>query len=164
MADDPPPQPLHPGSNVYVEQHREPFPNITLYDSGGQPHSLTTFSGSLILLHVWATWCAPCVEEMPQLQALQARYPERLRVLAISEDRAGFGAIEPFIEEYDLHGLSHYWDKGGIEFRKLRIKGLPMSFLIDANGQLIATIQGPADWLAADMAGLIMKHSTPDSP
>jgi thiol-disulfide isomerase/thioredoxin len=158
-ADAPEPQPLKHGSNIYVEQEVNTFPDLHLYDASGERHRLSDHRGQLVLLNVWATWCAPCIEEMPQLVQLQERFPERLRVIALSEDRKGFDTITPFVQQHGLGALTHYQDKGGREFRKLRIRGLPISFLIDARGRLIATIQGVTNWQGDAMTGLIEQYS-----
>ena len=153
----PPPKPLREGLRVYVEQVREPFPDIGLKDAVGKEQHLSNSKGTLRLVNFWATWCTPCVEELPQLQALQQKYPDQLRVLAVNEDGKGFEAITPFVKEHALGGLSHYHDRDQLEYTKLQMQGLPMSFLVDAKGNLVATIEGKIDWLGPDMAELIKK-------
>jgi hypothetical protein len=75
--------------------------------------------------------------------------------MTINQDKAGFDTITPFVKKHDLNGITHYWDKYNIEYTKLRMQGLPMSFLLDVQGNLIATIEGRVDWLGKDVAGLI---------
>jgi thiol-disulfide isomerase/thioredoxin len=149
-----PPLPLREGSPVYVEQEPYMFPDIRMFDATGQKTTLSQSNGKVRLINFWATWCAPCVHELPVLQALQERYPDTLQVIALNEDKDGFDTITPFVEKHGLQKLTHYWDRYGVEFGKLRMQGLPMSFLIDTEGRLIATIQGETDWLGDDMAGL----------
>ncbi len=155
----PPPKPLREGLRVYVEQVREPFPGIGFYDAAGKQIHLADSNGTMRLVNFWATWCTPCVEELPLLQTLQQKYPGQLRVITVNEDAKGFEAITPFIKEHALGGLSHYHDKDQLEYTKLQMQGLPMSFLIDAKGNLVATIEGKIDWLGEDMAGLIGKST-----
>ena len=151
----PPPKPLREGVRIYVEQVREPFADIGFHDASGDESHLAQSNGTLRLVNFWATWCAPCVEELPQLQKLQQKYASKLTVIAVNEDAKGFDAITPFVKEHALEGLVHFHDKNQIEYRRLQMQGLPMSFLIDAKGGLIATIEGKIDWLGADMEGLI---------
>lgn len=153
----PPPKPLREGLRIYVEQVRELFPDIRFYDVSGVQSRLSQSKGALLLVNFWATWCAPCVEELPQLQMLQERYAGKLRVIAINEDTKGFEVITPFVKQHALEGLAHFHDKDQIEYTKLQMKGLPMSFLIDEKGNLIATIMGKIDWLGSDMEGLLRK-------
>ncbi len=153
------PLPLKEGSRIYVEQTEKIFPDIGFTDENGAQHKLSDFQGKTVLLNFWATWCAPCIRELPQLNTLQDQERDRLHVINISEDRNGFEKITPFFETNNLPHLTPYWDKNGLEFRKLRMRGLPMSFLIDAQGQLIATIQGEIEWLGEDVASLLTKHA-----
>jgi thiol-disulfide isomerase/thioredoxin len=155
----PPPKPLKEGLRVYVEQVRAPFPNIGFYDAMGKKVRLNTSNGTLRLVNFWASWCTPCIEELPALQTLQQKYPTTLRVLTVNEDIKGFDVITPFIKEHHLEGMQHYHDKDQVEYTKLQMQGLPMSFLIDKDGSLIATIEGKIDWLGADMAGLLKRSS-----
>lgn len=151
------PLPLHEGSPIFVEQERRPFPDIRFYDAHGMQFRLSDYRGKMVLLNFWATWCAPCIRELPLLDELQAQHKDKLSVIAISEDRAGFGAITNFLEKRPVEHLAVFHDKNTLEFRKLQMRGLPMSFLIDAEGKLIATVQGEIDWLSEDIEGLLKK-------
>jgi thiol-disulfide isomerase/thioredoxin len=150
-----PPVPLREGSPIYMEQTIETFPDIVFYDAEGRAHTLSDFNGTPRIVNFWATWCAPCVREMPHLRALATKYGNQLNIILINEDRAGFEAIAPFMQQHELSPLTSYHDKGNKEFRKLLMKGLPMSFLLDADGKHIATIQGEVDWLSDDIATLL---------
>lgn len=149
------PQPLHNGSPIYIEQKVESFPDITFYDEHGVQHRLSDYNGTPRIVNFWATWCTPCIREMPHLQALQRIYGEQLKILLINEDRKGFEAITPFMKQRHLESLMSFHDKKNLEFRKLAMKGLPMSFLLDAQGHLIATIHGEVDWLSDDIKRLL---------
>ncbi len=150
-----PPEPLRDGSPIYVEQMIEPFPDIAFYDAEGNKHQLSDFNGTPRIVNFWATWCTPCIREMPHFQALQRKFGEKLKIFLINEDRNGFDAITPFVAEHKLEDLASFHDKKNLEFRKLMMKGLPMSFLLDAEGNLIATVQGEVDWLSEDIKRLM---------
>jgi thiol-disulfide isomerase/thioredoxin len=151
----PPPKPLREGVRIYVEQIRAPFPDIRMVDAEGKQHTLSESRGTLRLINFWATWCPPCVEEMPSLQALQQRYTKQLHIITLNEDRKAFDVITPFVQKHLLTSLTHYWDKNNLEYRKLQMQGLPMSFLVDAQGNLIATFEGKTEWLGVDVRGFI---------
>ena len=74
-----------------------PAPAISLTDAAGNTVSLFDFRGKLVLVNLWATWCEPCLREMPSLERLQSRLGGRIVVLAVSEDRGGSRIVEPFI-------------------------------------------------------------------
>lgn len=116
-------------------------------DGEGRALTLADFRGRVVLLNVWATWCVPCREEMPTLDALQGRLggPE-FHVLPLSIDRAG---IEPVRQFYDEIGIRHLGLYLGEDLRVMMgfgVIGLPTTVLIDREGQEIARLSGPAEW------------------
>jgi len=80
----------------------QPAPAISFADLEGNTISLSDFGGKIILVNLWATWCEPCVREMPSLERMQARLGDKITVVAISEDRAGSKAVEPYIGKLGL--------------------------------------------------------------
>src|SRR5207249_913170 len=72
-------------------------PAISLSDADGNTTDLTALRGKPVLINLWATWCEPCLREMPSLERLQSRLGDRIAVLAVSEDRGGSKAVEPFV-------------------------------------------------------------------
>ena len=123
-----------------------PAPAISFVDRDGNPVSLSDFAGKLVVLNLWATWCAPCLREMPSLDRLQERLGDDVAVVAISEDRGGSKIVEPFIEKLTLKSLKFYLDpKSGAE-RAFKVQGLPTSFVIDRKGNLLGRVEGAAEW------------------
>ena len=109
-----------------------------------------------MLLNFWATWCAPCVREMPSLDRLQAALGDRgLSVVAVSIDRAGVKAIRPFAKRLGLAHLGLYHDPEGALFRAFGVSGLPASFLIDQGGAVVGAYAGPAEWDGPEARALI---------
>ncbi len=105
------------------------------------------FAGQVLLVNFWATWCAPCVREMPSLDRLQAKLgPEGLTVMAVSADRGGLKKAAPFYVEHGLDSLEIYLDPKGRFAQDLAVTGLPTSILIDHRGRLIGALQGPLEW------------------
>src|ERR1700740_3154199 len=82
-----------------------PAPTISFADLAGNTLSLSEFAGKIILVNLWATWCEPCLREMPSLERLQARLGDKITVVAISEDRGGSKAVEPFIAKLGLKSV-----------------------------------------------------------
>jgi thiol-disulfide isomerase/thioredoxin len=124
----------------------QPAPPFSFADPGGNTVSLADFAGKLVVLNLWATWCAPCLREMPSLDRMQARLGEAVVVLAISEDRGGNKVVEPFIEKLGLKSVKFYLDpKSGAE-RAFKVQGLPTSFVIDRGGKILGQVEGAAEW------------------
>ncbi|GAB4356423.1 MAG: TlpA disulfide reductase family protein [Kiloniellaceae bacterium] len=124
-----------------------PAPSAAFQGLEGETLSLADFRGRVVLVNFWATWCAPCVKEMPSLERLHAALAdEGFAVLAISQDRGGAGVVTPFLDRLDLQRLPVYLDPKGVLARAFALKGLPTTFLIDRAGQVRAGLVGPAEW------------------
>jgi thiol-disulfide isomerase/thioredoxin len=132
--------------NVFEEPVDAPQVAFTRRD--GTEVTLSQFEGRVVLLNFWATWCAPCVEEMPTLDALEADLRERgLSVLAVSEDRGGRDVVEPFLrDKLQLDELGIYLDPTGTLAQAFGLRGMPTTYLIDAQGRIVGGMEGPADW------------------
>jgi thiol-disulfide isomerase/thioredoxin len=124
----------------------QPAPPFSFVDASGNTASLADFSAKLVVLNLWATWCAPCLREMPSLDRMQTRLGEDVVVLAISEDRGGDKVVEPFIEKLGLKSVKFYLDpKSGAE-RAFKVQGLPTSFVIGREGSVLGRVEGAAEW------------------
>lgn len=137
---------------------REPLPleAIEFVDGDGNPLTLADFSGRVVLLNLWATWCAPCREEMPALDALQAEAgSDDFLVLALSLDRGGIEKPKDFLEEIEIKHLALYHDKTGRMGTRLGAFGLPTTLLIGRDGKSLGRLVGPAHWDDPDAVALI---------
>ncbi len=133
-----------------------PAPQTSFTDGSGRELSLAAFKGKVVLLNFWATWCAPCVREMPTLDRLQARLGgQGLAVVAVSEDTGGLAVVSPFFKQYSLDNLEIYLDPTGELSRSFGLKGLPTTLLIDAEGHVVGGLEGPAEWDSPDARSLI---------
>jgi len=133
-------------------------PQNTLVTDTGEELTLADKHGKIVLVNFWATWCAPCVVEMPYLNALEGRYgSEEFEVVTISMDRR---IEEPlaFFEERELDNLDFYFDPGmSIAFNVMGSanRGLPLTILYDRNGQEIGRVAGEAEWDSPEAHALI---------
>ncbi len=148
----------------------QPAPEIAFSDGAGKTFDLSDFAGKTVLINLWATWCGPCLREMPSLERLQQHFGDRLAVLAISEDRGGSKAVDPFIAKLGLKSVKTFLDpKSGVG-RAFKVEGLPTSFLIDGQGRVLGRVDGEAAWDLPRMlaviepfldAGAVIKTSAP---
>ena len=133
-----------------------PAPLETFAALDGARVRLADFKGRVVVLNFWATWCAPCIREMPSLDRLQAALGDRgLAVLAVSIDRGGAKVIVPFAERLGLERLGLYHDDKGALFQAFGVTGLPTTFLIDRRGQIVGAYPGPAEWDSPEARALI---------
>lgn len=139
--------PLH---EVQREMLSPPF-----VDGAGRDLKLGDFRGRVVLLNIWATWCAPCREEMPTLDALQARLGgEDFHVLPLSIDRAGLGPVRRFYEEIGIRHLDMYLAEDIRAMAALAVVGLPTTILIGGQGRELGRQVGPAEWDSAENIAL----------
>lgn len=120
---------------------------LAFQDAGGATRSLEDLRGRIVLVNLWATWCAPCIKEMPALDRLQAKLGgDAFEVLAIAVDRQGESVVRPFFEKLGLAKLTLNLDPSNAASRVLGAPGLPVSVLIDREGREIGRVLGAAEW------------------
>ncbi|OHV15370.1 thiol:disulfide interchange protein [Methylorubrum extorquens] len=121
--------------------------DLTFSDSAGVQSSLAAFRGKVVLVNLWATWCAPCREEMPALDRLQRKLggPD-FQVVALSMDRGGVPAVNRFYQDVGVRNLPVFVDASGTVLRQAGATGLPTTLLFDREGREIGRFVGPAEW------------------
>ena len=123
-----------------------PAPAASFEDAEGQPATLAEFRGRPLLLNLWATWCAPCVVEMPSLDRLAAREDGRVQVVAVSQDIDGRDEVDRFFARTGLRNLEPFLDGDMALMTALRISTLPTTILYDAEGREVWRMTGMAEW------------------
>jgi thiol-disulfide isomerase/thioredoxin len=117
---------------------------------------LTDWKGKVVLLNFWATWCAPCIREMPSLQRLAGTYPAKeFAVIALSQDSQGWTKIKPFLQKHRLERLPVYADPGLALGRKFGIRALPTTVILGRSGKEMGRLVGHAEWDSQDARNLI---------
>ena len=125
----------------------QPVPDVQFTDAEGKQVSLADWKGKALLVNFWATWCAPCREEMPSLDALQAqRGGEDFAVLTIAAGRNPPPAIRKFMDETGVKNLPMLTDERMALARGMGVLAMPVTILIDAEGNEVARMIGDADW------------------
>ncbi len=128
-------------------------PDFFLKDLDGNVRSLDHYQGKVVLVHFWATWCVPCKDEVPAINALWERFRERgLVIVAVAEDSKK--AVEPFIREQGVR-FPVVIDQYGKAFRSYGVRGLPTSYLVNRAGNIEGIAIGQRDWIAAEVTDYI---------
>jgi thiol-disulfide isomerase/thioredoxin len=153
----PPPEPLEFPFDL-LDPPR-PLPELRFVDGEGRPLTLADFRGKVILLNIWATWCIPCLREMPTLDRLQAKLGgPRFEVVVLSIDIGGIPVVEKFYRALKLDSLGIYVDKTLRAQRDLGIVGIPTTLLIDRQGREIGRLAGPAEWDSKEAIKAIRRY------
>ena len=135
-----------------------PAAAITFTDADGKETTLAEFAGQGLMINLWATWCPPCVAEMPALDRLQAMLrAERITMLALSSDRGGRAQVEPFYQRLGLKELAIWLDPRGAAARALGARGLPTTVIIDRAGREVARLEGEAAWDAPELVAAVRR-------
>ena len=125
----------------------KPLPSLALTDPGGARREVSSLAGKGIVLNLWATWCPPCVEEMPALDRLAALLAaEDILVIPASSDRNGRAIVEPFYARTGVKNLGIWLDPNSAATRALGARGLPTTVLIDRLGRERGRLEGGAAW------------------
>jgi thiol-disulfide isomerase/thioredoxin len=147
-------EPVRPGA-VARSRAGAAAPDTSFEDPDGEKVTLADFRGKPVLLNLWATWCAPCVKELPTLDALQTREGERLKVLTVSQDMEGRAKVEAFLAKGKYRALEAWLDPEMALMSNLGVSSLPTTILYDAQGREVWRVAGDKDWAGADAAALL---------
>ncbi len=138
--------------------HKTPkaVPDLAFSDGNNNALSITQWKGRVVLLNLWATWCAPCLREMPDLDRLQRLLGSKtFEVLALAVDQAGIKGASRFYKKTGLKHLRLYVDAKARAANRLRVRGMPTTLIIAPDGREIARFEGPAKWDGRDAIGLM---------
>lgn len=150
-----------PMAAFLVKADRPLVPDLTFKDSSGADIKLSKWQGRVVLLNLWATWCAPCRKEMPTLNDVQKQLGSKdFEVVALSVDRKGLEASSAFLKETGADSLGLYVDATTQSLEDLQAFGLPVTLLIDRKGREIGRLLGPAEWNSAEAIALIRSAIT----
>jgi thiol-disulfide isomerase/thioredoxin len=130
-------------------------PGFTFENGEGQPITMAAFRGRPTLVNLWATWCPPCIVEMPSLDKLALREGDALQVVALSQDVDGRALVTRFFGERQFRALEANLDPQMEYMTRLRLGTLPTTILYDANGREVWRMVGVADWESERIARLL---------
>jgi thiol-disulfide isomerase/thioredoxin len=143
----------------------EPAPTVKFKNPDGGEFDLSKFKGTPVLVNLWASWCAPCIKELPTLQALeQAQADEgKLGIIAVSQDMAPQGSVDAFLGERDIGRFAAYHDPDMKLTSALGVQVMPTTILYDAEGKEVWRYVGDLDWTGEEAKKLLSELPTPPS-
>lgn len=123
-----------------------PAPDVTLPDLNGNPVRMADLRAKVVFLNFWATWCPPCIEEMPSMEKLHRSFQGKpFEVVAVSVDQGSVKSVRAFVEKGKFTFRVLHDAKGQTEI-PFGLRGLPMSYVIDHRGQMVAGAIGAQNW------------------
>lgn len=136
-----------------------PTPNEDFQGSLGEAVTLAKFKGKVVVLNFWASWCGPCIAEMPTLDALQADLgPAGLEVVAVSLDRDGIKQAAPFFRKTGVKNLALYTDRLSDLFQELNGSALPTTYILDRDGRVVSVYVGATNWVSPRIKAELQKY------
>jgi thiol-disulfide isomerase/thioredoxin len=132
--------------------------DIQFIDENIAINNLNQFRGKVVLLNFWATWCKPCVDEMPALSRLQENVEGRdVKIIPLSIDYKGIEAVQEFYKTNEIKNLPTYLDRNGTGFKAFELRALPTTIIINKKGQEVARVLGEIDWSGKDVKDYLIR-------
>ena len=129
-----------------LSKEKQNISDLKFKDDEGREISFSDFQNKVLLVNFWATWCAPCIKEMPSLDRLKRKINKNFDVIAVSVDRDGLKKVKDFFNENKITNLGKYFDTKNSLAKEMNLIGLPTSFFINKKGDLIGYFQGDMEW------------------
>ena len=143
--------PSEPVGAIDRSQAGTPMPALTFSDPSGAELDLADLKGKPVLVNLWATWCAPCVVEMPMLDTLAGELGDDVKVLTVSQDVRGADLVAPFFGERNFRHLEPWLDPDGELSAAINPEGImPLTVLFDAEGREVLRVTGDYKWDSED--------------
>ena len=133
--------------NIVIHKDLKVYDNVIFLDKNDKKINIKEFTGNLLLLNFWATWCAPCKEEMPSLDRLQVNQNlSNLKIFAINISQESKKKVDSFFEDLNIENFDPYFDAPTTLAKTFSLRGVPTSILIDKDGKEFARIMGSIDF------------------
>ena len=148
-----------PLNNISINEIPKPISSIIFEDFSGNKINLIDYSGKLVIINFWATWCAPCKKEMPSLDKLyQSEDFKNLQIFAVNMEQPNKLKTKKFFNNLNIKKLSIFFDKDLNFVKKFRLRGVPTTILINKKGEEFARITGEVDFLDKNFLKWLLKY------
>jgi len=145
--------PAAPGPDT--AQAGKPIPTAEIKNGDGAAAKLSDLKGKPLLVNFWATWCVPCIKELPTLDALAARDAAKLQVVLVNEDLEGTRVVAPFLQKHQLKNTKPWLDTANALMTPTKVASLPTTILYDANGKEVLRVDRDMDWTGPEAKALL---------
>tara|TARA_B100002051_G_scaffold238346_1_gene240839 strand:- start:45 stop:554 length:510 start_codon:yes stop_codon:yes gene_type:complete len=146
--------------NLIIKKDQKKYEDLSFLDSDKKQVNLDNYRGKLVLLNFWASWCAPCKEEMPSLDSLQSnKNLNNLQIFPINVGQDNEKKAKDFFEELDIKTLNIYFDTTITLAKKFQLRGIPTTILINKDGYEFARIIGSIDFESQKFIKWLSKYN-----
>lgn len=161
MAGDIPASARPPKGLTIIEPSIE-LPDVSVSDATGGDVRLKGFTGKVMVINFWATWCTPCIAEMPSLDRLAGLLPQQeFTVLAVSQDEGGAAVVDGFLAAHEIKNLKILYDPSGTASQILGMRGFPTTLVVTPNGFVAGRLEGVTEWDSEDAIGYLQSLKAP---
>jgi len=136
-----------PLNNIALNETPKPVSPVIFEDFLGQELNLIDYSGKLLIINFWATWCAPCKKEMPSLNNLNENSNfKNLKIFAVNIEQPNQAKVKKFLNDLKINELEIFFDKKLNFVREFKLRGVPTTILVNKKGEEFARITGSIDF------------------
>ncbi|MBT4990091.1 MAG: TlpA family protein disulfide reductase [Rickettsiales bacterium] len=135
-----------PTAKIEALKTLEDVPELQFLNRNRELKSIFDYKNKVILVNFWATWCLPCVKELPKLNNLKTKYKDKIEIITISIDSSEFDEVKTFFDKMNLKSLNYYMDHNNFSYVASRSLGVPTTLLIDKEYKIHYRISGFVDW------------------
>ncbi len=133
--------------NLIINKELKEYTNLTILDDQNNQLNLSDYKGNILLLNFWATWCAPCKEEMPSLDLLKSNKDlDNLKIFPVNVGQDNVEKAKKFFDDMNIKNLNLYFDESINLTKKFALRGIPTSILLNKNGKEFARVIGSIDF------------------
>ena len=133
--------------NLIINKELKEYTNLTILDDQNNQLNLSDYKGNILLLNFWATWCAPCKEEMPSLDLLKSNKDlNNLKIFPVNVGQDNVKKAKKFFDDLNIKNLNLYFDENINLTKKFALRGIPTSILLNKNGKEFARVIGSIDF------------------
>jgi len=150
-----PPVQAAPAPGPDTSRQGKPIPTAEIKNGDGASAKLSDLKGKPLLVNLWATWCVPCIKELPTLDALAARDAGKLQVVLVNEDLEGARVVTPFLQKHTLKNVKPWLDTANALMVPLKAASLPTTILYDADGKEVLRVDRDLDWTGPEAKALL---------
>ena len=150
-----PPAPAEAPAGPDLSDTGKAIPTVEIRNGDNQPAKLSDLKGKPLLVNLWATWCVPCIKELPTLDALAARDADKLQVVLVNQDLEGARVVTPFLQKHVLKNTKPWLDTANALMIPTKVASLPTTILYDANGKEVLRVDRDLDWTGPEAKALL---------